>query len=434
MTLTKTTDHEGEGVELLLEQFKDKQRFEDLLKSYLAEVQAVEDAAWQLYLDRAIDNAIGVQLDKLGEVLLQPRFGLGDPEYRVLLKARVLVLRSSGTADELIGILQQVLGDSTALEWRPKYPAHAYLRVQEQLDADPDILAGLLQDAKSAGVAVTFGYHLAESSKTFQFSAGSSGTTDTDAGFAPLDRSTGGEFAGALREAGSIDARVDGLGILHDWRTGHVITDASNEPEIVRSLDASREGWHLEAPTTAAQPTLLTSDPDFNGRVVQFDGSDNYLEHPALLEFGANYFRVFLLFRTSTSNATMFDTSNNNSGVIIFVGVDGVVDANVYDTGAISAEADGTTAADDGVPHLFELHWDPVNKRNEIYLDGVLEGSAENGSMGDVDSSEAVTLGARSDDNFHFDGVIGAIAIFSRDTDMTDDELTRVRDALGSLY
>jgi hypothetical protein len=75
-----------------------------------------------------------------------------------------------------------------------------------------------------------------------------------------------------------------------------------------------------------------------------------------------------------------------------------------------------------------------VNNRNEIYLDGVLEGSAENGAMGDVNSSEVMTLGARSDNDFHFDGVIGALAVFSRDTDMTDDELTRVRDALGSLY
>lgn len=68
--IAHNTDYLGEGLSLLLQQYKGKPRMEALLKSYLLEVQAAEDALWAIYADRLLQNAgvfpLVVTISKVG--------------------------------------------------------------------------------------------------------------------------------------------------------------------------------------------------------------------------------------------------------------------------------------------------------------------------------------------------------------------------------
>lgn len=55
--LTHQTDYLDDAQAKNLEQFRDKPRYAALLASYIAEVQAVEDALWQLWSSRQLQNA-----------------------------------------------------------------------------------------------------------------------------------------------------------------------------------------------------------------------------------------------------------------------------------------------------------------------------------------------------------------------------------------
>ena len=67
--LTYQVDHCADGLERLLQQFKDRPRIAALLCAFVRQVQELEDAAWQLLTERHVDAAIGVQLDALGRIV-----------------------------------------------------------------------------------------------------------------------------------------------------------------------------------------------------------------------------------------------------------------------------------------------------------------------------------------------------------------------------
>lgn len=84
-----------------------------LLKSYVAQVQALNDAATELLPKVSIDGAAGVQLDGLGQIIGLERQGLSDEAYRSALKGWIQVNRSGGTIDQLNAIVR--LLTSTAI-------------------------------------------------------------------------------------------------------------------------------------------------------------------------------------------------------------------------------------------------------------------------------------------------------------------------------
>lgn len=159
--------------------------------------QGVEDFAWQVATERDLDNAIGVQLDGLGDILDEPRGGLSDDQYRLFLRAKVLVLKSRGRIEQLIQILE-VLG-YTDLTITEQPPAHIQVNVCEVVYAHET--DRILRLAKAAGVGLLFAYSEYESEYMFQASntyAAVEYYANSGAGsaYAPL---TGGRSAGGLR-------------------------------------------------------------------------------------------------------------------------------------------------------------------------------------------------------------------------------------------
>lgn len=79
--------------------------------------QDLENAAQTILAILDIDNSVGVQLDVIGRLVGQVRLGVNDVTYRLYLKARVLANRSTGTVEEIFGVMRTLFGAAT----RPRY-------------------------------------------------------------------------------------------------------------------------------------------------------------------------------------------------------------------------------------------------------------------------------------------------------------------------
>lgn len=99
----ETINHVEQGHELALQQFDGKRVFNAILDSLTAESQAIENTLTQLLTQRNIYDAVGQQLDDIGELLVTPRpYGMNDDDYRILLFTSVIRKFSSGTPEDMI--------------------------------------------------------------------------------------------------------------------------------------------------------------------------------------------------------------------------------------------------------------------------------------------------------------------------------------------
>lgn len=208
MTVPQITDHQARGAQLLTEQFKHQPYITLLLKSWLGEVQQLEDAAHELQLQRTLEYATGAHLDILGALVGQQRGDRTDVVYRIWIAARALVNRSSGTTAQLIAIASKLCGDPVWLE--EQYPGCFTMHARQPLaGVTGDEVAQLLRLAKSAGVAMHFRW--SDTARGFRFSASGSSVMGSDHGFT-LSRlsavSDGGEiyapYAGVHKRGGAL--------------------------------------------------------------------------------------------------------------------------------------------------------------------------------------------------------------------------------------
>jgi hypothetical protein len=161
------------GLSRLLDQFQGSPNLLALATSYLAQVQAFEDAAHPMLPERDIDQMTGDRLDGLGRITNQFRSGLSDDDYRQQLKAELAVLRSLGTAEEILTIAQLLIEMATAdYEMYELYPKALYLRpVDHVLTQDPATIGAKLRRAVSATTDMLFVYSLADDADTFRLSS-----------------------------------------------------------------------------------------------------------------------------------------------------------------------------------------------------------------------------------------------------------------------
>jgi len=144
------TDHVARGIERLIERYR-LPRTSALLASWLTEVQAVEDAFYQLLTERSVATATGETLDILGRIVGQPRDGRDDATYRLWISARVMVSRSSGTTEQILAIANKLVGGA-AVVLREYYPGSFIVNLGG-VDVHTGFeIAQLLVLAKAAGV------------------------------------------------------------------------------------------------------------------------------------------------------------------------------------------------------------------------------------------------------------------------------------------
>ena len=163
MTLAHNPDVVGDGAQLVIYDVR-KPRWLALQAGYSKQVQQLEDALWQLYLKSMLPNATGALLDQLGALVLQPRENRTDDVYRLWIRAKALVLRSSGRPAELLTIARLVLPSAVRIVMVMQYPAALEIRLEGAIaypSSGADV-AALLLAAAASGVRLLVTYTSSE--------------------------------------------------------------------------------------------------------------------------------------------------------------------------------------------------------------------------------------------------------------------------------
>lgn len=123
MSSTYISDHIARAKERLIEQYKGKLKIEGVVEAVIAPLQDIEDVLEQLKVERWIDSAIGVQLDKIGVIVGAAReIGQNDEDYRLVIKAQIIMNLNQGTPEEIIAAAKFFIG--AAFIWYLEvYPA-----------------------------------------------------------------------------------------------------------------------------------------------------------------------------------------------------------------------------------------------------------------------------------------------------------------------
>lgn len=151
--LERATDHKERAIGVLLSQLRDKPRFTKLIEILIRPFQEIEDAIFDLYILRRLENAFGDLLDSyFGHILVEPRGGLGDEDYRAVLRIKARVIFSRGTGPDLIKIAKLFL-QSDEFTYDEHYPASIEMAITAAItDGRLGLLKRFLRKAKSAGV------------------------------------------------------------------------------------------------------------------------------------------------------------------------------------------------------------------------------------------------------------------------------------------
>lgn len=162
MLPTHDLSHIAEAVDLLIAQFKEKPVIEGVLSSWVAQVQDLEDALWQILESRNMSGE-GDQLDNLGALVGESRDGRTDEFYRPAIAIRILTNKSNGSPDEILAIAAAVAKvDGIPEEFIPgyiqyqEYPNAAFRITTLLSSAGNRALVAAVRKAKSAGVRFDF--------------------------------------------------------------------------------------------------------------------------------------------------------------------------------------------------------------------------------------------------------------------------------------
>jgi hypothetical protein len=171
VSLAQITRHFGEALVRLVPPYWGKPRIAALLQAYINQVQAIEDAAWQVANLWDIDTADTARLDVLGKIVGQARCWSDDEVYRRVIRARIRAQRSRGLTNDIIEVVRLIVqsGDGEYVRVYHYSPATmAVLPTTEVSDEDVEALAFLLPKARPAGVQM-HAFLAPESAGTYDF-------------------------------------------------------------------------------------------------------------------------------------------------------------------------------------------------------------------------------------------------------------------------
>lgn len=194
----QSTDHADRGPLRLLDQFKNKPKLVGLLRSYLKEIQKIEDAAWEVLYYRTILNGFGIVLDRIGKIVGRPRNSLIDSDYKIALRAQIRINRSSGTPEDIISVAVLSLPVGFGFLYHETYPAAIIASIPQQVTFNILVLFQNLTLCKLGGVRIQLEYTTDPPGEWFLWAPNNVAVTDTAHGWADIDRGSGINAGGRL--------------------------------------------------------------------------------------------------------------------------------------------------------------------------------------------------------------------------------------------
>lgn len=170
MAYTEITDHDALALARLAVQFAESTNLRALVTVSANGVQTAEDVFWALYSERLLTGAVGAQLDSLGAVVGQPRESATDDQYRARIAGRILANRSNNGVEVLLAIVRAVLGSTVEATFTAYPPASFVIDVAGAVTADDaEVLAGLIRDARAAGIGASLVTSTSPDAETLAF-------------------------------------------------------------------------------------------------------------------------------------------------------------------------------------------------------------------------------------------------------------------------
>lgn len=191
-------DHGELGSARLIAQYRgDQVRIQAWLDAFLVELDRAEDVGYSFLTDIWPHTAVGVTLDYLGEIVGQPRLGLVDDAYRLMLLGRIYVNTGDGQCPqfaELAGILY--LDDPLFYDEAP-----GAARIDVAGCDYPMPVSTLFDDLAPAGVSLLFVYstYPADETYTCQSVHDPQPLSATMGAGTVHDATVGGRLSGSLR-------------------------------------------------------------------------------------------------------------------------------------------------------------------------------------------------------------------------------------------
>lgn len=205
--MVQNLDRDATASGLLIDHFQQKANLVALLSSYTEQTQEIENTLFDLLNGFWIDTAAGAQLDGLGEIVGAVRNGADDATYRLRIRVRIILNKTSGTTNQIIQIMKFIIAgvafsSAITFSFTPQYPAAFLMEFSSTLDNITEALAteiGLAMiEATPAGVRSSLIYSTSPDDASFTFAVGSSSEADTGRGFTNLSFTSGGNWAGLI--------------------------------------------------------------------------------------------------------------------------------------------------------------------------------------------------------------------------------------------
>lgn len=191
--ITQVTDHATRAAGRLLAQFDESVTHAGLFNAMATQAQEVEDALYELRYMLSIANSEGDGLDKIGELLGAARDGRTDTNYRLRLRAQILINRRSGEIETLISVVKLLIpdwADPVVVTLTEPSPATMTLEATPAVDLATSAEAyKVLRTAKAGGVRLELFHNTDDDADMFAFAGG------TGLGFDDGTGTVGGEMA-----------------------------------------------------------------------------------------------------------------------------------------------------------------------------------------------------------------------------------------------
>lgn len=185
------SDHRVQALARMLQEYKDKEKFEAIVSALADQIQESEDAFDDLFTLRTITAGSGQVLDDIGTIVGQPRLGFTDERYRSLLRAKIGENVSQGDIERIISISKLLIG-ANLVQLQEWYPAGVGIYASAEVPADLiNFFYERLDKVDPAGVRLEAIVSFDETD-AFAFEGG----VGTAKGFGDsTDASLGGQFA-----------------------------------------------------------------------------------------------------------------------------------------------------------------------------------------------------------------------------------------------
>ena len=153
------SEHEKLSSVRFLDQFKNSVDLKALAASYAGQIQDLEDAVFEVILERVLPTAEGVQLTILGAIVQQPRTTNDDTEFKIAINARIAINLSDSTPEDVIKVgvlIFETTGETFCIREEP--PAQLRVTVIDPLTISPTLVQQLLDEADAAGNRLLLSY------------------------------------------------------------------------------------------------------------------------------------------------------------------------------------------------------------------------------------------------------------------------------------